>query len=416
MEDRKIYPLRPIQRFLIDAHFKKAKSTMMNVGALLKLSPVVDMERLADAVNETLAAHDIFRCRLILNPDTQDISQTFDGEIVRAEIEKMSDEEFELLRKKKLRMPYKIINQPLYHIYLFETPTSKYAYVDFYHAVMDGVSIASLFHREINLRYNGRNISDKLGSYAQFIEDELNTPEIELAEGHKYWRNFLSDFDAVKNLPPVDVNTVSRWTKGQFKTTFKNISEEFFRTTRRKENIFFLAASMITLLKFADTKKIFMKMIYTGREKTNERMIMGLMYDVFPCAWDFSKDMTVAYFLNNLAGKIRTDSSYKKSLDIVYNESLADDCPFFSFRKGISSDHLTIGNTTALVIDMPPNEISAAENSLDINVVLNEHGMYELKLEYDASRFSEGLMKKFFAELENVVLKMQDEKTLISRI
>ena len=416
MEDRKIYPLRPIQRFLIDAHFKKAKSTMMNVGALLKLSPVVDMERLRDAVNETLEAHDIFRCRLILNPETQDISQTFDGEIVKAEIEKTSDEEFELLRKKMLRTPYKIINQPLYHIYFFETPNSKYLYADFYHAVMDGASIAGLFQREVNLRYNGRHPYEKFSSYAQFVEDEANTPKAELEAGHKYWRKFLANFDAVKNLPPADVKGVESWAKGQFTAKFKNISEEFFRKTGRNENIFFLAASMIALSKIADSKNIFMKMIHAGRDHTTDRRIMGLMYDILPCAWDFEKDMTVAYFLNNLAGKIRTDLAYRKSLDIVYNESLADDCPSFFFQKDLFSDHVTIGNTTALVIDMPPNEISAAENSLNIYVSLKEDGMYELELDYDASRFSEGLMKKFFAELENVVLKMQDEKNLISRI
>ena len=416
MEDRKIYPLRPIQRFLIDAHFKKAKSTMMNVGALLKLSPVVDMERLKDAINDTLAAHDIFRCRLILNPETQDISQTFDGELVKVEIECTSDEEFELLCKKKLMTPYKIINQPLYHIYLFETPNFKYLYVDFYHAVMDGASIAGLFQHEVNLRYSGRHIHDRLCSYAQFVEAEAHTPQAELEEGHKYWRKFLSNFNATKNLPPADVDTVSRWTKGQFKAKFKNISEEFFRKTGRNENIFFLAASMYALSKFTGTKNIFMKMIHAGRDKTNERLIMGLLYDIFPCAWNFAKDMTVAYFLNNFTGKIRTDFFYKKSLDIIYTESLADDCPCFFFQKDIFSDHVTIGNTTADVIDMPPNDISAAENSLNINVSLREDGMYELQLDYDASRFSEGLMKKFYAALESVVLKMQDEKILLSRI
>lgn len=416
MEERKIYPLRPIQRFLIDAHFKKAKSTMMNVGALLKLSPVVDMERLAYAINETLEAHDIFRCRLILDPETQDISQTFDGEIVKVKIEHTSDEEFELLRKKMLRTPYKIINQPLYHIYLFETPNSKYLYVDFYHAVMDGASIAGLFQREVNMRYNGRNIPDRFISYAQFVEDESHTPKEELEAGHKYWRKFLADFDAVKNLPPADVDSVELWTKGEFKAKFKNISEEFFRKSGRNENIFFLAASMLTLSKFTGTKNIFMKMIHPGRDKTTSRLIMGLMYDIFPCAWDFEKDMTVAYFLNNFAGKVRTDSGYKKSLDIIYTESLADDCPCFLFQKDIFSDHITIGNTTADIVDMPPNEISAAENSINIYVSLKEDGMYELALDYDASRFSEGLMKKFYAELEDVVLKMQDEKILLSKI
>ena len=30
--EKGFYPLRPIQRWLIDTHFNKAKSTMMNIG------------------------------------------------------------------------------------------------------------------------------------------------------------------------------------------------------------------------------------------------------------------------------------------------------------------------------------------------------------------------------------------------
>lgn len=416
MENRKIYPLRPIQRFLIDAHFKKAKSTMMNVGALLKLSPVVDMERLADAINETLEAHDIFRCRLIIDPETQDICQTFDGEIEPVKIETISDEEFELMRKKMLRTPYKIMNKPLYHIYLFKTPSSQYVYVDFYHAVMDGISIAVLFQREVNLRYKGRTVTENTGSYAQFVEDETKIPQAELEKGHTYWRNFLANFDAKKNLPPVDVTNVSLWAKGEIKTTLKNISEEFFRKMEGEESGFFLAASMITLSKITGSKNIFMKWIHPGRDRNDKRRIMGLMYDIIPCAGNFEKDMTVFDFVNTLIGKIRTDFTYRKSLDIIYAESLADDCPCFFFQKDVLSDHTSIGNTTATVIDMPPNEISAAQNSLNVNVYLKEDGMYQLHLEYDAGRFSENSMRNFINELENVVLKMQNVKTLVSQI
>ena len=70
MAERIFYPLRPIQRMLVDTHLKKAKSTMMNIGALMKLPSGVDMERLAEAINETLRAHDIFKCRLEFHPET----------------------------------------------------------------------------------------------------------------------------------------------------------------------------------------------------------------------------------------------------------------------------------------------------------------------------------------------------------
>ncbi len=416
MDNKKFYPLRPIQRLLVDTHFKKARSTMMNVGALLKMSPVVDVKRLANAIQKTLEAHDIFRCRLKVHPEMQDICQTFDGEIEPVKIEKISDEEFELLRKKLLKQPYKIIDHPLYHITIFETPTSKYLNLDFYHAIMDGASIAILFQNELNLRYNGRSMPLNFPSYAQFVEKESQISHSELKVGHAYWRSLVSNFDRESNLPPIDVRTIKLWTKGEIRTKFKNISEEFFRKSRRSETLFFLAACMLTLSKVADNKNIFMKLLHSGRDNANERRIMGLMFDSFPCNWDFSDDMPVADFLDKFEGKLQTQFTYKKSLDVIYNEGLVDDCPSFVFHKNIFNDHATIGDTTAIVIDMPPNEISAVQNSLDIKVFSKEDGMYELCFDYDAGRFSRNSMKHFVSNLDKVLLLMQNEKSMVSKI
>lgn len=414
MTTEKIYPLRPIQRFLIDTHFKKAKSTMMNVGMLLKLSPVADMERLAEAVTEVLKAHDIFRCRLAIDKETGDICQTFDGEIEPVTIEKISDEEFEFLRKKHLEQPYQIMSRPLYRIELFETSTEKYLYVDFYHAVMDSVSISNIFFRELNLRYRGRDINKKFESYAQFVAEEAMTPAIELEEGHKYWREMLKGFNAEKNLPPVDVKNIGAWTKGEIKVHLKSVSEEFFRKTRLSENKFFLAASMWTLRKITGSEKVFMTWLDNGRGKDDARKIMGLTTNIFPCTWDFSKPMSAEDFINIFYGKIRGELKYQKSLDIVYNEGLANDVPSFFFQKNVVTDHVMIGDTTAVVIDMPPNEISAVQNSLDVKIKAADDGIYRLQLTYDAGRFSADSMKNFVTVLENNLTALQNKSSLIN--
>ena len=96
---RGYYPLRPMQLWIVDSQFYKVKSTMMNLAGLWRLSPEVDLNRLAQAVNETLNAYDIFRCRLVFHPETNDICQRFDGEIIPVEVEKISDEEFEERKK-----------------------------------------------------------------------------------------------------------------------------------------------------------------------------------------------------------------------------------------------------------------------------------------------------------------------------
>ena len=122
--EKGFYPLRPMQRWLIDTHFNKAKSTMMNIGLLLKMSPELDPKQLEKAINEILDTYDIFKCRLVFHPENGELCQRFDGEVQHVTVEHWSDEEFEMFRK-FLQEPYMLINKPLYRIYIFETPSAN---------------------------------------------------------------------------------------------------------------------------------------------------------------------------------------------------------------------------------------------------------------------------------------------------
>ena len=92
---------------------------------------------------------------------------------------------------------------------------------------------------------------------------------------------------------------------------------------------------------------------------------MGLMLEQYPCAWDFHEDISIGEFLNRLEGQNQIGMKYRKSLNLIYNEGLEDDCVSFIFQKYMHGDML-LADTTAKVIYLPPNEISAVENALDI--------------------------------------------------
>ena len=410
----KYYPLRPIQRWLIDTHFNKAKSTMMNIGGLYKLSSQIDVQRLENSINEILNAHDIFHCRFVFHPETCDLCQTFDGEIMPVIIEEWTDEEFKLITK-YLSEPYDLIGKPLYRVYIFKTPSANYLYVDFYHAIMDGVSAAIVFYREMDKNYRGRKNKRTPLSYAAFVEEEANTPPETLAEGHEYWKKMLAHFDKEKHLPPVDVEGVAAWTQGNFEYEFKNISDEFFRISNISEHIYFLGACMLTLAKITGSKESVMSFIHNGRITMREMRLMGLMLEQFPCAWDFHKDISVLEFLHKLFGQTQVSMTYRKSLDIVYNGGFEDDCVSFIFQKGINGD-LILGDTPMEVVYLPPNEISAVENALDVEINENDKGFYELFLDYDASRYSEAAMENFSKTMDEILLQMKNLDIPISKI
>ncbi len=411
------YPLRAIQMWLVDTHFNKAKSTMMNIGALLKLDAAIDLERLAQAVNDLLNAHDIFHCRLVFHPETSDICQRFDGEIIPAVVEKISDEEF-AARIKKLEEPYNLINHALYRIYIFETPTAKYLYADFYHAIMDGTAAAILFLRQLDMRYSGKKITRAPLNYAEYILDELKVSPEELAAGNNFWRETLDDFDANKHLPPADIETAEVWASDSLIAPIENITRQYFKTSARTEHVFFLAASMLAIAKTAGVKKSIMSWVHNGRNTAQERRLMGLMIEQFPISWDFAQDLSVGEFLGGLAAKIQTGVKYRRSLGIVYKGGLEDDCATFIFQKKSlgALNSLIMGGKPAEVIELPLNEFSASENTLDIELNLNDDDTYFIYLDYDASRYSAAAMEKFAATVDEIILALQNERRMISTI
>ena len=294
---RGFYPLRPIQRWIIDTHFNKAKSTMMNLGALIDVDPKIDIERFVAAINDVVNSYDIFRSRLVFHPEKNELCQRFDGEITPITIEKVSEEEFEQ-RKKELAEPYHLINNQLWRIKVFSTPTKNYMYVDFYHAMVDGTVLVLLFAYELNMRYQGKKIKRVPAKYADYIAKEMEISPEELEEGHKYWRDILKDLDIKKHLPPPDVAEDANWGKGTFEFEVQNINRQYFSNKARKEGVYFLAASMLTIAKLANAESSIMNWLHNGRVTAQERRLMGLMIEQLPIAWDFSDDCTVEHLLN----------------------------------------------------------------------------------------------------------------------
>ena len=412
MSETIYYPLRPMQRWIINNHFLKVRTTMMNIYRLFKFDMSIDLQKLADNFNEILNEYDIFRCRFVFHPETNNICQRFDGEIPPVTIEKISDEDFQKILP-KLTVPYKSFKEPFWRARFFETPTSKYFYVDFYHGILDGTATLILFWRELVARYKGNPIKRVPVQYTDYIAEELQTPPEMLEEGHKYFRDMLKDFDTEKHMVPTDIDDWTTWKKGEVECPIKNITREYFTQTKRKEYVFFLAASMLAIAKSAGATSSVMSWLHNGRVTPKEMRLMGVMIEHFPISWDFEKDnCTVGKFLDGLEEKMNKSLGYRKSLDIVYNEGLEDDAVTFMFQKktlGDVSSNLKLDDTTVEIIEVPDNEYTAPENYLDIEVCFIDDDSYTILLKYYCGVYTENTIKNLAEIFNDMVSKLQDE-------
>ena len=413
------YPLRPMQLYLFDMQLTKARSTMLNCSFLFKLDNRIDTERLAKAVTETLQNHDIFSCRYFFHPGTSDLCQRFDGEIAPIKVEKMSDEEFEI-RKTKLAEPYKLIENPLVRVHVFETPTTKYCYIDGHHSIVDGIDFFVHFTREVDLRYRNKPPKHIAAKYSELIEKEILISPEEIAAGNNYWREMLKNFDEKKHLLPADVeNDSPREEIAQI--IFKNIKKNYFEKKSTNENNFFLAAVMLAIAKSTGSKSSVMNWLSSGRTNIHESRIVGIMIEQFPIAWDFDENMTVAEFLEGLNEKINFGMKYRRSLEMVYSEGLLDGTATFIFQKGDISRHnksFKIDGMFAEELDLPDeyHDDVPNENALDFEFHEEKSGNYSLELAYSTSKHSEESMQKFVESIDEIILYLQDENIKLGEI
>ena len=70
---------------------------------------------------------------------------------------------------------------------------------------------------------------------------------------------------------------------------------------------------------------------------------------------------------------------------------------------------MKFGDTVATIVEMPENEISAAENTLDIEMNAHDDGTYSLVLNYDASRYSEDAMRRFADTVEKMIHGLMED-------
>ena len=356
----------------------------------------------------------------MIHPETGDICQRFDGATERVYVETLSDEAFEK-RKQFVKQPYELIDHPLYRIYLMVTSSEKYLYIDFYHAIMDGAAIALLFNRELDKRYSHSKAKAKEAhhaSYAGYILEESRIPQAELEEGHNYWRKMLEGFDEAKHLPPTDVEGESETPEHEIEVPFSVIEKSFFRGKEFTENTFFMGAAMLALAKTAGSRDAIIGWVHNGRVGLSEMRLMGLMLDQFPIRWEFSEDITAAAYLKGLEDRVEQGMQYRKSLDVVYAEGLEDDCASFILQKGSMGRRGTIklGNTECEIVEMPANEISAAENTLDIEVNSHDDGAYSLVLDYDNGMYTEAAMRRFASVMEKMVAALMDENCVVTEL
>lgn len=403
-EMRRPHKILQQQIQMIDYQLYAPKSTMFNLGGLLRFEKSVDAQRLADAVNQVIDAHPVLNTTFAFSEDGE-IIQKYTPELAKkVEVEKISEDELEQI-KDELIQPFKIIKACLHRCRVFETEKAIYLFMDMHHTIFDGTS-SQVLMKDIEQAYNGKTL--KRDSYYKILKEREHLEDTpEYFEAKKYFEDnyFQEGYEVAPTADKQTRETELGAVEDEIEISAEKI-DHFKSTINVSRNEFFIGATMLALKKYNKADKIKVTWVYNGRTSMEEASTVGLLLKTLPVKAEIHDDDRVAEIFKDIHEQVVSGiehSSYP--YEKYYRKSaLEDDETSVIYQNVLHNlNSKMCGSTISTVEIEQQNE--AYENILDIEIS-DAGDEFELLMEYATSLYEETSIESFKNIYKEICMKL----------
>lgn len=399
-EVQEVYPLTNTQLGVFIDCTANMGTTIYNIPYLLKLSDKIDIDRLKEAVRQTIEAHPYLKVQLFLNDDGEAKQRRNDDLPANVEI-------VEGLDMENLVRPYGLFGEPLYRFEIHHTVEGNYLFIDLHHLIADGTSLDILIDH-INRAYSNESLSsESYTSYDAALDHEAALKSDAYKTAEEFYRSEFEDcggdtsFYPDKNGGKPAVGTISFVDKDLSTESVRELCEKYGIT----ENVFFIGAFGILLAKYHFKEEATFTTIYSGRNDSRLSETVGMLVKTLPVRCRIADDME-SYFktlkmqlMNAMDYDIYPFYEISRNYNIQPNAMLVYQGSQFSFD--------TIGQEPAKEI---PLYLNAAKAPASL-VVSIEDGKFEYELEYRKDMFEEESVQFMLENFARTVKGLAQEKT-----
>ena len=378
---------------MIDYQMYAPKSTMFNLGGLLRFEKSVDAERLAEAVNQVVDAHPALNTSFEFDIEGE-IVQRYTPELAKkVEVERISEKELDQI-KDDLIQPFKIIKACLHRCRVFETENAVYLFMDIHHTVFDGTS-SQVLMRDLDAAYSGETL--KRDSYYKILKEREKTEDTPAYfEAKKYFEEnyFQEGYEAA---PTEDKHTLET-ELGSIEESMTISADKidcFKSSMNVSRNEFFISATMLALKSYNKKDRIKVTWIYNGRTNIEEAGTVGLLLKTLPVKAEIHDEHKIADLFNSIHEQVVSGIEYScYPYEKYYRKSgLEDDETSVIYQNVLHNLSSKICGSSIESIEIEQKN-KAYENILDIEIS-DVGDSFELLMEYAASRYEEESIEKF---------------------
>ncbi|MGO5542324.1 amino acid adenylation domain-containing protein [Blautia sp. HCP3S3_H10_1] len=277
------YPLTNTQEGIFIECTANMGSTIYNIPYLLKLDKKVDLDKLARAIDSTVAAHPYLKTRLFMSEEGEVLQKRDDALAYKTQI-------INGMNKENLVRPYMLFNEQLFRFEIYRTCDGNYLFLDIHHIIADGTSLGIIIN-DINRAYSGETLETEVyTSYDLALDNRDALAGETYKNAEDYYRSIFEkaggsiNFYPDKNGP---VPTAELYHRETSEFTVQDV-KAFCKKHGITENVFFISAFGITLGKYNFRKDAVFTTIYHGRNDSRLSDTVGMLVKTLPVYCDFS--------------------------------------------------------------------------------------------------------------------------------
>ena len=383
------YPLTNTQEGIFIECTANMGSTIYNIPYLLKLDKKVDLDKLAEAIDSTVAAHPYLKTRLFMSDEGEVLQKRDDALIYKTQI-------INGMNRETLVRPYMLFNEQLFRFEIHRTCDGNYLFLDIHHIVADGTSLGIILN-DINRAYSGEKLEvEAYTSYDLALDNRDALASDAYKNAENYYKSIFENAGGSINFYPDKSGAAPTAEMYHRETSEFSVQDvkAFCKKHGITENVFFISAFGITLGKYNFRKDAVFTTIYHGRNDSRLSDTVGMLVKTLPVYCDFSGstadclNAVQQQLINSMNNDIYPFSQISHEFNIK-----ADAMVIYQ------GDNFAFDNIGGEYAQEEPVQLNAAKAPVSISISI-ERNKFVFEIEYRGDMYNEETIKYLADNLE----------------
>ena len=383
------YPLTNTQEGIFIECTANMGSTIYNIPYLLKLDKKVDLDKLAEAIDSTVAAHPYLKTRLFMSDEGEVLQKRNDAFTYKTQI-------INGMNRETLVRPYMLFNEQLFRFEIHRTCDGNYLFLDIHHIVADGTSL-SIILNDINRAYSGEKLEvEEYTSYDLALDNRDALASDAYKNAENYYKSVFENAGGSINFYPDKSGAAPTAEMYHRETSEFSVQDvkAFCKKHGITENVFFISAFGITLGKYNFRKDAVFTTIYHGRNDSRLSDTVGMLVKTLPVYCDFSGstadclNAVQQQLINSMNNDIYPFSQISHEFNIK-----ADAMVIYQ------GDNFAFDNIGGEYAQEEPVQLNAAKAPVSISISI-ERNKFVFEIEYRGDMYNEETIKYLADNLE----------------